>query len=465
MARRLRLIAIVTTVGLAACTSYQPLPVEPVRNAEALDARSLDDPRLVEFIDRLAPPVAAEIRERRWSRTALTLAALYYHPDLEIARAKQAEAEAGGMTAREYPNPTVTVSPTKHTSPVDPPWTVGLATDLLLELPGKREAREDQADRLVEAARADLETATWQVRGGVSSAFTEVWTARARFDVLAHRHALEAQAAALVSRRRDEGAASEGDAGRAQAALADAAVAEEGATEAKAEANAALAKAVGVPIRAVEGVNLVFDTPGADAARDVKALRQAALVGRSDIKAAFAEYQAADAALRLQIARQYPDVRLGPSYTYQDADNEYPISLTVELPIFNQNQAQIAEADARRRAAAGRLLALQAQALNEVDAAIGRDKAAQEALDAADAARSDAQHRLAGVQHSFDAGQIGRPALVEAQLLAAQADLAQVDAEGERRREADALEAALQPPLAEGGLATALAAPSPGAGS
>lgn len=84
-----------------------------------------------------------------------------------------------------------------------------------------------------------------------------------------------------------------------------------------------------------------------------KTIRQHALTNRTDILRALADYAASQSALQLEVARQYPDVRLGPGYTFEVGEHRWSlIGAALTLPIFNQNQGPIAEAEARRREAA-----------------------------------------------------------------------------------------------------------------
>ena len=78
---------------------------------------------------------------------------------------------------------------------------------------------------------------------------------------------------------------------------------------------------------------------------------------------ALADFAASQATLRLEIAKQYPDVRLSPGYQYDQGDNKWSLGLSVDLPVLNRNQGPIAEAKARRSEAAARFNAVQAKAL------------------------------------------------------------------------------------------------------
>ena len=99
-------------------------------------------------------------------------------------------------------------------------------------------------------------------------------------------------------------------------------------------------------------------------------VRRTALESRSDILGALAEYGATEAALQLEIARQYPDVHISPGYQFDQGDNKWTLGITFDLPILNQNQGPIAEAEARRRQAAARFDAVQTSVLGEIDRAV-----------------------------------------------------------------------------------------------
>jgi len=63
-----------------------------------------------------------------------------------------------------------------------------------------------------------------------------------------------------------------------------------------------------------------------------------------------AEYEVAERQLHLEIAEQYPDLTLGPSFGGEVGERKtiLGLSLGIELPIFDRNQQAIAEATQRR---------------------------------------------------------------------------------------------------------------------
>src|SRR3990170_2000947 len=89
-------LALSAALALASgCAHYLPKPLAPAKAMSALETRSLDDPGLQEFIARNSPGLAKEWPRPRWALPALTLAAFYYHPDLDVARAKWGASRAG----------------------------------------------------------------------------------------------------------------------------------------------------------------------------------------------------------------------------------------------------------------------------------------------------------------------------------------------------------------------------------
>src|SRR5262249_6302436 len=142
----------------------------------------------------------------------------------------------------------------------------------------------------------------------------------------------------------------------------------------------------GVTPRALEGIEIDFsvDTDlggGTLVGVPPEEVRSRGLHNRADLKAALAEDEATQSALQLEIARPYPDVPLGPGYEYDQGLNKWAVvGVSVELPVLNRNQGPIGEAEARRSEAAARFVALQAQAIAEMDRALANLGAAREAL-------------------------------------------------------------------------------------
>src|SRR5580700_12322477 len=102
--------AIVALFGfalIAACAEqqYHPRPMSAADSAASFEARSLADPGLRTFAEKyLGHPVSPWPPE--WDLQTLSLAALYFNPELDAARARIAESQAALVTAAARPNPT-----------------------------------------------------------------------------------------------------------------------------------------------------------------------------------------------------------------------------------------------------------------------------------------------------------------------------------------------------------------------
>lgn len=447
MRSRLTLV-LATTLITTACATYRPEPILPSQTAARFDARSLDDPRLRTFIAAMRPADADG--PRRWNIDTLTLAALYYHPDVDLAFARLDAARAVIVTTRQRPNPSVGLSPQfAGNSGNVPAWTVGLAVNLLLELFGKRADRTREAQSLANAARADIGTTAWQVRGRVRGALLDLWSAQRRVDVAQRRLALEDRLVGLLERRLAVGEASSLDAAREATARDQLALGVTDGQRGIAAARAQLATAIGVSAMALDGV--VLDTATFDVDRpafgDTAQVRRAALTDRADIRAALDRYAAAQAALQLQIANQFPNIALGPAYTYDQGQNKFGLSLVADLPLFNRNQGLIGEAVARRTLEATTFTALQTQIVGAIDTAFVGFGEATRGLAAADTLLTAQRLRQTHTARLFAGGQIDRPSLIAGDLEVAAVEAARVDAAAGQRAALGVLEDALQQPL------------------
>jgi outer membrane protein TolC len=186
---------------------------------------------------------------------------------------------------------------------------VGPVVNFLIETFGKREDRTAQAQHLADSARWDLATAGWQVRARVRTALLNLWAAQQRLALTHRRLDLQDQLVGLLEQRFAVGEASSVDVMLVRVALAQIALAIRNLEQSDEAARNQLATALGIPVRALDGINLslgAFDRPPPIPANpDTGQLRYEALTKRTDVQARLQEYEAALPALQLQIANQY----------------------------------------------------------------------------------------------------------------------------------------------------------------
>ena len=426
-----RFLAIVAVAlggfALQSCVNYRAQPLVAERSATDLEGRTLSG--------------------GTWDRARLTAAALRMQPELEVARAKLATAQAAVITAGARPNPAVAFDATNISRLLGgaSPWPTGFTLDVPIETAGKRGHRIAQAQALVNAAALNLSSAEWLTKSRVRKSLVEMFAAQEREALVGAQEANQEEAVRLFDARIAAGEVSRVESLHVHLQFNQSRLLTREAQKQKAEARATLAAALGVSVHALDPVRLSF------AGLDVlpphpseHTLRRATLLQRSDVLAALAEYAAAEAALHLEIARQWPDLHLGPGYSFDQGQDKWTIGFNVTLPVLDQNRGPIAEALAKRREAAANFNALQAKALGELELALARYRGALTKLETAGqllAAQEKQQHSAEAL---FKAGENDRLTLVSAQVELHAARLSRLDALLEAQQALGALQDAAQ---------------------
>jgi len=444
-------LAIVVSGLLAGCARFHSQPLSPAETATRLESRSLDNPALKAFLEKNLHSELTNWPAASWDFDMLTLAAFYYHPSLELARAQWAVAQGGEITAGQRPNPTLNVTPGYNTTTfAASPWLPLGYLDVPIETAGKRGHRRAQAAQLAAAARLNVATVAWQVRSNLRSSLLDLAAAEQREALLQTQIALQQQIVQRLDQQVRAGAIASSEAATFRIALARARLDLADAQRQRVEARARMAEAIGVPIRAVEGVKAPDYPqlpPGLAAELTSTEVRRAALQSRPDILGALADYAASQAALQLEIAKQYPDVHLQPGYQFDQGDNKWTLGLTVELPVLSQNQGPIAEATARRQEAAARFNALQAKVLAEIDRAVAVFRISETNSFALRSLADELAKRRESLAAQFRAGAADQLDLLNAQLESAAAELVQLDGQIKLQQATGALEDAVQRPI------------------
>jgi outer membrane protein TolC len=439
-------------IAVAGCAQFQPQPLAPAQAAAQFDARRLDDSGLKNFLAQNLGHEPQGWPLDKWDLHSLTLAAFYFHPDLEVARAQWRVAQAGALTAGARPNPSVSFSPGYDTQiPGNySPWLIPVTLDIPIETAGKRGKRIAEAEKLAESARWSFVTAAWQVRSNVRNAWLDFQMSGRRAALLQKQFAAQTEIVKLLQQRLDAGAIARPELTTAQIALNKSQLDLSAAQARRADARSRLAQALGIGLAALDDVKLAEDFSAAapDTLTSTEA-RSVALRSRADILGALADYAAAEADLRLQIAKQYPDLHLGPAYAWNSGnagDSQWSLGATLELPILDQNQGPIAEAEARRKLAAAKFVALQAQVIGAIDRAVAGLQAARQQLQTGATVIAAAEAQQGSVAAQVQAGAAERLDLSSAEMELNTGRLAQLDGEAQLQSAIGALEDALQSP-------------------
>lgn len=407
-----------------------------------------------------APELGAFLAERgepsrwppdTWGLRDLTLAAFYFSPTLDEARARWGVAQGGVITAGARPNPSITGALGYNaTAPADEitPWIPEVLLDLPLETAGKRGIRIAEARQRSESARLNLLTAAWDVRTRARQAFLDLYVARQNDSLLARRLEIQTETARILDAQRQAGEASPTEATRAHVDLAASRIEALDAERAAAAARSELSDAVGVPPAALDEVGLDFGELGTVQIEiPPTEVRRRALLGRSDLLVALADYEASQAALQLEVRKQYPDLSLGPGYQLDQTDAKWTVGLTVSLPLFHRNRGPIAEAAARREEAAARFLVVQSRILSEVEQSEIMAGSAVAQVEAADTLLEALSRQEAASRAAYAVGEISRLDLLGLQADMVSTALTRMHALAAAQEALAALENAMQFPL------------------
>jgi outer membrane protein TolC len=338
--------------ALSGCASYQPKALDPSEELRALSARDL-----TQFIVERAKPgqetTSSEIafdpsdglNEAEVVGVALTL-----NPDLRARRAEIGEAQATLITAGLWPNPEVGLTPA---------WGIGgasgwrLDADALFQLlrPGERDARKRAAEAHIGETREEVVAEELKLVAEVRRQRLAVFAADRRAALFKEAVDLRQRAAELVRRQRDLGEATALDVSATELELS------EGRRDLR-KANIELSnelrelnRLMGLPPDydlKLTGLGETLTVTVFENIADDE-LDRRLLAGRPELRAKEAAYRRTEQELRLAVLRQYPRIGVGPAFEHElGGENSLGLALSLELPLFNQNQGEIAERQAAR---------------------------------------------------------------------------------------------------------------------
>jgi len=442
--------------GLNGCTTYRSEPLEPAKVAQQFDSRSMSNPGLCQYLGANIGADLTSCPPPQWNLAALTLVGFYYSPDISVADARVREADASVITARAVPNPTVHIGPQfrEAISPNFAPWGIGsFNLDLPIETAGKRGYRTAEARRLADAARLAAAETAWAVRSRIRAALLQYLLDVRERDLSAREAETLAQVAKLFEQRVNAGGASQPELDLAQSSLQGAKLKViEIVARVSADRNV-LSAALGVPLQAIDSVAFLwpgFDSPPGQNSLSATEIQRLALLNRIDLRRQLAQYAAADEALKLEIAKQYPDVNITGGYSWEGGENIFELGPSAVLPVFNQNQGPIAEAEARRREVAAQFLAMQAGIIEQSQTTLTRYRGALGALDAARMAAQFQAKRLRQARRQVAAGESHTVVLAQTKLQDLSAQQGLLDSLTKAQSALGALEDSIQRPLDSG---------------
>ncbi|MBP27424.1 MAG: hypothetical protein CMJ63_04310 [Planctomycetaceae bacterium] len=344
-------ISMLAALLLASCQSYEPAPLNIGDYHDTLEVRLIDTEPITTFAQRLQIE-GEDVPSHFDPSDGISYAegevlALFYNPQLRIARLEAGVAMATRDTAGLWEDPVFGFDGAEILSPSSP-FEFGLMGSLTIPISGRLEVEKDRATAAYEAQLRTLVDAEWQTRADLRRAWAR-WAAVAAQAELLTGMIVELQRISEIARHLEVA----GELNRVERRLLQIELADRRmqATEMDLlliDAENVLLDILGLPPSAVQKLQPSF--PGVTIS-EVDDVTARLIESNTELAVHFAEYQTAEDTLRLEIKKQFPDIVIGSGYGTEFNDHRVMFGISVPVPILNANRAGIAEARARREVA------------------------------------------------------------------------------------------------------------------
>jgi len=301
------------------------------------------------------------------------------------------------------------------------PYTYGLSIDIPVVTANKRSIRIENAQHLSESAKLEVAQTAWNLRAQVATTYYELQFNQAQLRALAQELAYRQDIVAMYQKRQDLGLASKVELSHAKLLLQSTNTDLNTQQQNKVVLTAKLASNLGLPLSLVQQMTF-SDAPSAENIIAnanpslVTNAQSTALLNRLDLRIALERYALAEGKLKLEIAKQYPDITVSPSYTYEFGSQVWSLGLSSLMTILNKNKYAIAEANQLREVEAAQFESLQSRVISETHAARAKLTQTQQSLTDYKRLYTLQQDNTNRMQRLFAGGEIDRLELTMAKL-------------------------------------------------
>lgn len=356
---------------LSACVKQQYLaePIQPEQSLQQILDTGTDNKGFKTFLQLNNYPVH-HWPITQWDFHGLALAAIYFNPAIKLARSELTIQQAKQQTAKQRPNPTIGIPLEHHSATGDSPWLIGLVSDFLFERSEKVGAKLKQAEANKRAAKINIEQEIWHIYHELHHKLIEYYATLEQKNYLLAQQDLLKQNLALLERRQELGQVSQFEVSSVRLELQHIQLRIADQDYAINDAYHKLIAITGLQSNKFKKDDIVFtdlDEHLAATITDASEVRAITLNKRFDIRIKLQEYDALEAALKLEIEKQYPDLNLSPGFIFDQGDRIWALGANWVLPLFHNNEGQIQEALARRSHLQAEFIAMQTDLVNRLD--------------------------------------------------------------------------------------------------
>jgi outer membrane protein TolC len=416
------LLVSVLATSLSACgfIQYEPKAIDPAVNLARFESK---DPSSEAFRQHLLNSGYTEnqLPLQQWGIDELTYCALFFHPSLDVARAQWRAAEAAVSTAGVRPIPNLKSEVSRSSAEQSSsPYAYEFIIDLQIETANKRNIRIENASHLSQAAKLEVAQMAWGLRNQVALSLNEYQFNLQLSRVLLNETLQREEIVNIFQKRLGLGEASNVELSTANLLLQAARLALIARQQNQSVLISKLAGNLGLSLAKTAAIPL-FNEPLNSAAQawdenDIADVQATAVFNRLDIRIALEKYAAAEARLKLEIAKQYPNIILSPGYAYAPGDRTWSLGLSGLLTLLQKNKIPIAEAKQLRELEAAQFEALQTRVMTEASIANAELLQAKKLLDYQANVMAQQQQNTTLVTQRFAAGEVDRLTLALAKL-------------------------------------------------
>jgi outer membrane protein, heavy metal efflux system len=277
-----------------------------------------------------------------------------HNPQLRAASASIDRAQAGITTASAYQNPTITLGSLGRQqvlmrTTAMPGMLHGLNFSQTVELPSVRGSRIRAAEVGKQSSEIALTGTRLAIRGAVKQAFYDALRRKRETQLAQGNVELLEDLRNRIQVQVDVGEAARLELTRAEAEVSSARITARAAQVRYSAAISALYSAVGAPIGQVD---LQGDLERPQILPPLDDLQQEMLSKHPTLALADSEIRFAEATVESEKAQRIPQPSFWMDWFQQPEAAQWRFGVSLQLPIWNRRQGQIAEAEASRRQAA-----------------------------------------------------------------------------------------------------------------
>ena len=431
-------------------TPYQTKPLNPAQTSAQLSNKDATSADFNAYLIKQGYK-EADLPFAEWDLNDLTLCALYYHSKLDVAKAQLALANTAVNSAGTQQSPTLggRLAHSNQANNDKSPWTIGLDVEIPVETTNKRQIKVEEAQHLLAAARLYVAEVAWQLRSQIANDLLRYYENSVLQKQLTNALNQQNNLIKLLTKRMQLGAASNTELNAAKLLQQKAQFSLNAEQKKSAEILAVLAADVGLTNEKFALLHLKpLDIEAAlSTVPDMEHLQQKALLNRVDIRRSLSKYAAAESKIKLEIAKQTPDISLNPGFAFEFGDSIWSLGFSSLFSLLNKNQTLVAEATKLREIEGAQFEALQAEVIAAVSQAqAGYQASLQNVLQAKQQLANQRQYSQK-LQNQFDAGLIDRLALTQNNMNTQALEQQLVTAQFQQLNAMLALENSVQMPL------------------